>query len=403
MNLEPSAWRRRTQSSKKVVATSASAWCCYVTVVCIALGGTLVESQGLQAVPPRLFVKNLSRNVSLLCKSDKPIEDCSVKIPGYLQWSTADDSSLPSGVGPYGDGWTRGECGVRLMVVKSANEGKFLCNVTIDGQVFQQSIDITLAVTPEPTEIEIGKDTEIANGAYRDNQTLTTRCISEDGLPRSNLSWYLDDDPLDSSLLGEIQLKNRTDNKGKTLFTVEQELRYFLTAQDNGKRIICRASHFAINKGFYRAFLPLNIHFAPLPTPTVTIRDSPNEMINVTIRANPRPTTSWYVKRQTIEEGQSIGPYQAYIPKDLGNGNYQVILRINEPSEQTALIELQATNELGSRTYVIKGSKILEEEDDFPDDIDDDDEEEKSRNGAVFWLISIWTFCTSVIFTCLLR
>lgn len=146
------------------------------------------------------------------------------------------------------------------MVVKSANEGKFFCNVTVGGQVFQESIDITLTVTPEPTEIEIGKDTEISNGGYHENQTLTARCISQDGVPMSNLSWYLDDDLLDSSLLGEIQLKNRTDSKGKTLVTVEQELRYFLTAQDNGKRIICRASHFAIGKGFYRAFLPLNIH-----------------------------------------------------------------------------------------------------------------------------------------------
>lgn len=401
MNLEPSAWRRRTQSSRAVLAASAPVWW-YVTV-CIALGGSLVESQGLQAIPPRLYAKSLSKNVNLLCKSEKPIEDCSVKIPGYTEWSNPDNSKLP-GVGPYGEGWSNGECGVTLMTVKSANEGKFLCNVTVGGQVFQQSIDIVLTVTPEPTEIEIGKDTVISNGGYRENQTLTARCISEDGLPMSNLSWYLDDDLIDSSLLGEIQVKNRTDKKGKPLFTVEQELRYFLTAQDNGKRIICRASHFAINKGFYRAFLPLNILFAPLPTPTVDIRDSPNEMINVTIKANPRPTTSWYVKGQTIEEGQSNGPYQAYIPKDLGNGNYQVILKINEPTEQTELIELQATNGLGSRTYVIKGSKYLENE--IPDGVDDDvndNEEDKGRNGAVFWLISIWTFCTSVIFTCLLR
>lgn len=401
MNLEPSPWRRRTQSSCSktvVVLPAVPVWWLLLTV-CIALGGSLVDSQGLQAIPPRLYVKNLSKNVNLLCKSDKPIEDCSVKIPGYLDWSRADDASLPSGVGPYGDGWSRGECGVKLMTVKSANEGKFFCNVTVSGETFQQTIDITLTVTPEPTEIEIGRDTVISNGGYRENQTLTARCISQDGVPMSNLTWFLDDEPLDESLLGEVQLRNRTDNKGKTLVTVEQELRYFLTAQDNGKRIVCRASHFAITKGFYRAFLPLNIHFAPLPTPTVDIRDSPHEQINVTIKANPRPTTSWTIRGQTIEEGQSNGPYQAYIPKDLGNGNYQVILRINEPTEQTELIELQATNGLGSRTYVIKGSRITENE--IPDG--EDDINEDGRSGAVFWLISIWTFCSAVIFNCLLR
>lgn len=402
MNLEPSPWRRRTQSScsKTVVVALPAVPVWWLLVVCIALGGSLVDSQGLQAIPPRLYVKNLSKNVNLLCKSDKPIEDCSVKIPGYLDWSRADDASLPSGVGPYGDGWSRGECGVKLMTVKSANEGKFFCNVTVSGETFQQTIDITLTVTPQPTEIEIGRDTVISNGGYRENQTLTARCISEDGVPMSNLTWFLDDEPLEGSLLGEVQLRNRTDNRGKTLVTVEQELRYFLTAQDNGKRIVCKASHFAIAKNMmYRAFLPLNIHFAPLPTPTVDIRDSPHEQINVTIKANPRPTTSWTVRGQTIEEGQSNGPYQAYIPKDLGNGNYQVILRINDPTEQTELIELQATNGLGSRTYVIKGSRITENE--IPDG--EDDINEDGRSGAVFWLISIWTFCSAVIFNCLLR
>lgn len=80
-----------------------------------------------------------------------------------------------------------------------------------------------------------------------------------------------------------------------------------------------------------------------------------------------------------------------YIFQD--HGDYLVLLKINEPTEKTELFELNASNDLGSQTYVIKGSKYEENEIVTPTD----------KNGAVFWLISVWTFFSSTLVTCVLR
>lgn len=60
--------------------------------------------------------------------------------------------------------------------------------------------------------------------------------------------------------------------------------------------------------------------FRPVPperVPTIYIGDGEHTMVNITIRANPRPTTLWNVNGMTVIEGQSSGPYQAYYPRDM--------------------------------------------------------------------------------------
>ncbi|XP_053685492.1 fasciclin-3-like [Sabethes cyaneus] len=368
--------------------SSMAAW--MITGLCLALVA-LVESQGIQTIPATAYVKSLSKNIKLLCRSDKPIDACSVKIPGVV--GNQDIHSLPDGINYYGESLHRGDCGIEFATFKSSNEGKFFCNLTIGKELFQSAIDIIIPITPEPTEIELGRNTVIEQGGLAPNQTLAIKCISQDAIPQANLSWFLDDEQIDSSFLGPLQTSITVDKKGRKLLTVQQELHYFITAADCGKKIVCKAEHFAISKGYYRAFLPLNIRIPPQPIPSIYIGEGSHAIVNVTIKSNPRPKTSWKVNGLTIDEGLTVGPYQAYIPKDMDHGDYLILLKINEPTEQTEIFELTASNDLGSQTYVIKGRKYEENEIVTP----------ASKNGAVFWLISIWTFFCSAIVTCALR
>lgn len=359
-------------------------------VFCIVTTGSLVESQAIETIPPKLYVKPLSKEVNLLCRSSKPATACSVKIPGYT--GIYDVHNLPDGLGYYGNSLQHGECGITFVTLKSSNEGKFQCNMTIGGEVFMEAIEVVLTVKPEPTDIEIGESAIVEQGAFAPNQTIRVKCTSMDAIPAANLTWLVDDEQIDGSMIGPLEFTDRVDNKGKKFTTVTQELNYFITSKDHGKKIICRAEHFAITKGFYRAFLPLNIRFPPERVPTIYIGDGEHTMVNITIRANPRPTTLWEVNGMTVIEGQSSGPYQAYYPRDMGFGNYLVMLRINERTEQTEIFELTATNELGSQVYVIKASKQGAEP-----------EPPSPGRASTFWLISIWTYFCSVIVTCLLR
>ncbi|XP_055533777.1 fasciclin-3-like [Wyeomyia smithii] len=359
--------------------TSVTTW--IVSALCIAFI-TLAKSQGIQTIPTTAYVKSLSKNVKLLCRSDKPIDSCSIKIPGFI--GTHDIHKLPDGVNYYGESLPRGDCGIEIVTFKSTNEGKFFCNMTIGEELFIATIDIVIPITPEPTEIELGRNTEIKQGGLAPNQTLAVKCISQDAIPQANLTWFLDDRPMNTSLLAPLETSITVDKKGRKLTTVQQELKYFITAADCGKKIICKAEHFAINKGYYRAFLPLNIRIPPQPKPHIYIENGSYAIVNVTIKSNPRPKTSWKVNGVTIDEGFTVGPYQAYIPKDMDHGDYSILLKINEPAKQTELIELNASNDLGSQTYMIKGSEYQE-------------------NGTSFWLISIWTFFSSMIVTCVLQ
>ncbi|XP_058826594.1 fasciclin-3-like [Topomyia yanbarensis] len=368
------------------------------TGLCVALI-TLVESQGIQTIPSTAYVKTLAKRVDLLCRSDKPIDACSVQIPGIM--GTHDIRNLPHDISYYGDSLHRGDCGIEIARLKTSNEGKFYCNLTIGGELFQETIDIVIAVAPKPTEIELGRNTIIQYGGLAPNQTLAIKCISQDAVPQANLSWFLEDDPIGEEFLGPIVTSVTDDKKGKKLTTVTQLLNYPITAADCGKKIVCRAEHFAIAKsGYYRAFLPLNIRIPPQPIPSIYIGEGTHAVVNVTVKSNPRPKTSWRVNGIVIDEGQSVGPYQAYIPKDMDYGNYLVLLKINEQTEQTELFELIATNELGTQTYVIKASKFPATDGDDDNDVNN---EVDPKSGAVFWLISLWTFFSSVIVTCLLR
>lgn len=369
------------------VSSAASVWRMFVLYIAAL---ALVDSQGIETIPQKLYFKNLSPNVELLCRSSKPIESCSVKIPGYSK--PFDVHELPTGIQYYGNSLGQGDCGILFEKIKSINEGKFECNLTVGGEVFTGAIEVVQGIPPQPTEIAIDRNAIIEHGGFIPNQTLTMKCISQDALPPANLSWYLEDTPMDSSLLGPIEETTKTDKKGKILTTLQQELRYFITTEDTKKKVVCKAEHFAIGKGAYRATLPLNIRYPPQPIPTIYIGEESQALINVTIKANPKPTTSWKVNGVTIDEGESMGPYQAYTPRDMEFGNFLIRLKINEKTRPSEIFELTASNALGAQTYVIKASKYST----------DDNETKPSGSGAVFWLISIWTFFSSVIITCLL-
>lgn len=364
-------------------------------VFCTVTTGSLVESQNIETIPPKLFAKSLASNVHLLCRSSKPATACSVRIPGFS--GTYDVHDLPTGVEYYGESLQRGECGITFSSFKSINEGKFQCNLTVGGEVFTETIETMIAVAPQPTDIEIGANVKVEQGAFEPNQTITIKCSSADGAPVANLSWYMDDELIDSSKLGSLSITDRVDNKGRKLTTVSQEFKYYLTSDDHGRKITCRADHFAIMRGYYRAFLPLSIRFPPEPIPTIYIGDGEHTIVNITIRANPRPTTTWLVNGMTVIEGQSSGPYQAYYPRDMGSGRYLALLKINERTNRTEIFELTATNDVGTQVYVIKASKQ-------GDDASAPEEAPSSPGRAsTFWLISIWTYFCSVIVTCLLR
>lgn len=79
-------------------------------------------------------------------------------------------------------------------------------------------------------------------------------------------------------------------------------------------------------------------------------------IVNVTIRANPRPRIEWVIDGTSIPQGSQAQRYESYQPLDLGNGIYNVSLSIAGLTLEDTNKEykLKASNEFGVQDYVVR-------------------------------------------------
>lgn len=83
---------------------------------------------------------------------------------------------------------------------------------------------------------------------------------------------------------------------------------------------------------------------------------SSTAIVNVTIRANPRPRTEWTIDGLVIPQGTQNSRYESYEPVDLGNGVFNISLSIAGLTleDTNKIYHLKASNEFGSQEYQIK-------------------------------------------------
>uniref|UniRef100_A0A182NP81 Ig-like domain-containing protein n=1 Tax=Anopheles dirus TaxID=7168 RepID=A0A182NP81_9DIPT len=362
-----------------------------------------VRSQHVETEPPSpaYYARN-ARNVELRCRVDKPIEQCRIRLPGPSA-ATYDVASLPAGVQHIGND-TLGECGVRLEQFTANNVGKFVCILLVAGQQYEGSIEVGLRVKPSPSELKISKYTTLVDGGIQANQTLKARCISRQGLPPATLSWLLDNKPIDERLIKPPQITADMKDQ-QVLQTIQQEVNLYVTPEHNGMTLVCIAKHPDFQRE-QRTSFPLNVKFAPEEIPHIHINELPasgSATVNITIHANPKPVTRWTVNGRLIKEGESVDIYQAYYPREIkDNGEYTVLLKNNDCSKERAtLFTLEASNMLGTQTYIIKAVPV-DDEGAVVNEIPTADESRDGSNGSTYWLISVWTFFCSVIATRLL-
>ncbi|XP_055594744.1 fasciclin-3-like [Uranotaenia lowii] len=216
-------------------------------------------SSALQVLtfPRTATVAENQKNVNLLCKipGGESIDFCIVNVPG-VKAPFASSDRLPTpveGIKFYGEGWSKGSCGVTLDSIKPEHDGTFECSVSIKGQLYKGSIDIVVQVAPEPPKIEVSSNVDNSNGELDFGKPLTVRCISRNGWPGAKLSWYLDSTPVTTDLGGPF---SETFNRRTT---VQQYFRKPITVEDNRKRLICRAEHVAYPNGFMEVELPIKL------------------------------------------------------------------------------------------------------------------------------------------------
>ncbi|XP_058459426.1 fasciclin-3-like isoform X2 [Malaya genurostris] len=304
--------------------------------------------------PESVIVSEGQRNVNLNCKTSggEPIDFCIVKVPG-VRAPFASSDRLPApvqGITFYGEGWSKGSCGVTLASISPEHDGTFECTLSVSGQSYKRTIDIVIQgeVAPEPPVIEVSHNVNSRNGEFDYGKPLIVRCISRNGWPGAKLDWYLDDTPITSDLGAAFsETKDRRT-------TVQQFFRKPVAVNDNRKRLKCRAEHGSYPKGFLDTELPIKLRrsngdnnneildgdqrngpIKPLPVQMSISSDIQtsngafkigSEMVVKCVSSDGKPAATflWFLDDQLIYEGLST-PYSS--KSSSGNVNAQQILQ----------------------------------------------------------------------------
>ncbi|CAH2003547.1 unnamed protein product [Acanthoscelides obtectus] len=219
-------------------------------------------------------------------------------------------------------------------------------------------MQLVVAKPPQPPELDLSRGTDSVR-IYKVGDVLEASCIVKDGRPVANISWFLDDDPINQNML---KMPTVVDLAKENLQSKIQNLTLVLHPIHNGKFLKCVAFHPAYPGGHSETKRMLDVRYAPEPA------EEPLDkfgyqigrlgVINVTFRANPRPKIEWSVAGEKIREGytDSTGRMEAEELKDLGRGLYVANLRIaaiRKEDTETDYI-LTAYNDLGPQDYRVK-------------------------------------------------
>ncbi|XP_055716717.1 fasciclin-3 isoform X6 [Phlebotomus papatasi] len=321
----------------------------------IMITGSLTLGQQVDVTPQQVIAR-VGEPASILCRAGRQIQYCRIEIVGERVLNLAPNWKQPPGFTYNGEGLQAGQCGVTIERVKPSNHGPVRCFLGVEGDEIRGTADLVVALEPQRPQLEILSQGR--NGAFEVDTEFQAKCISHDGRPPANITWYLDDEPLFDGLTMPEVVETH-DRNNATLYTVVQGIQRFIRVDDDRRNLICRANHFSYPQGYLDSRIQLLVRYRPQPLPLVKLYGlilGSTGLINVTIRANPRPLSEWHVSGMQIQQGTRNGRYEAYEPQDLGRGEFNVALSIAGLTleDTTKDYLLRASNEFGTQDYQVR-------------------------------------------------
>uniref|UniRef100_A0A6B2EA49 Putative cell adhesion molecule 3 n=1 Tax=Phlebotomus kandelakii TaxID=1109342 RepID=A0A6B2EA49_9DIPT len=321
----------------------------------IMITGSLTLAQRVDVTPQQVIAR-VGEPASILCRAGRQIQYCRIEIVGERVLNLSPSFKQPAGFSYNGEGLQAGQCGVTIERVKTTNHGPVRCFLGVEGDEISGTADLVVALEPQRPQLEILSQGR--NGAFEVDTEFQAKCISHDGRPPANITWYLDDEPLFDGLTMPEVVETH-DRNNATLYTVVQGVQRFIRVDDDRRHLICRANHFSYPQGYLDARIQLLVRYRPQPLPLVKLYGlilGNTGLINVTIRANPRPLSEWHVSGMQIQQGTRNGRYEAYEPQDLGRGEFNVALSVAGLTleDTTKDYLLRASNEFGTQDYQVR-------------------------------------------------
>lgn len=210
-------------------------------------------------------------------------------------------------------------------------------------------------VVPELPLIKLFNDSPLEVG-----QSLTIGCLSRNGDPTADLSWHLNNQQLNETVL-DFEETGDDRSTSNTLSVIQWNVK----VEDDGKILTCQARHPGYLKGFVETKHKLNIKYAPTKQPLKVIggvKIGESVDISVSFRSNPKPTTiKWLVGDTKIYYGavtqkNGVSKCVSREIKAIGHNFWSASLHIANVTDDdiASNYKLQVRNPIGSADYVVQ-------------------------------------------------
>ncbi|XP_047513520.1 fasciclin-3 isoform X2 [Pieris napi] len=319
---------------------------------------SLVTGQTVE-ITPREAVRRVGDDLTVLCKVSYPIDSCRMTVgstPYRLIPSQQDEEVVYSG-----QGLQFGECGAHIKHIKEEWNGNISCMLPPPSGSIEVTGIMRLVVAKPPANPQLISPPQ---SNFKEGDVFMAQCIVPNGRPVAKITWFLDDD----QFLTGVHQPIITSEPGIDLETISQNITKELSADDNGKRLVCRAEHEALDSP-REAARQLVVYYPPKRTEAgqVTIfglKIGSEGRLNVTVRANPPPEAQWTVGELVLAAPQKNedSSITALEPVHLGGGYYNVTLVLTAVAKEDVdrTYYLRVSNDLGREEFALRLSTMDE-------------------------------------------
>ncbi|XP_047542667.1 fasciclin-3 isoform X4 [Vanessa atalanta] len=319
---------------------------------------TVVTGQNVD-ISPKEAVRRAGDDLMVLCKVPYPIDSCRMTVGGKsyrLIPSNQDEEVVYSG-----QGLQYGECGAHIKHIREEWNGNISCMLPPKSGSIEVTGAMRLLVARAPGNPQLISPPQ---STFKEGDDFMAQCIVPDGRPAAKITWYLDE----VQLLAGVHQPIITSEPGSDLQTISQNVSRSLTADDNGKKLVCRAEHEALD-GPKEAARQLVVHYPPkrLEAGPITIfglKLGAEGRLNVSLRANPPPAAEWTLGDAVLAPPAADAERSAVAlePLHLGGGYYNITLVLTRVAKEDVdrTYYLRVTNDLGREEFALRLSTMDE-------------------------------------------
>ncbi|CAG4986167.1 unnamed protein product [Colias eurytheme] len=310
-------------------------------------------------ITPREAVRRVGDDLTVLCKVPYPIDSCRMTVgtTSYRLIPTNQDEEVVYS----GQGLKFGECGAHIKHIKEEWNGNISCLLPPQSGSIEVTATMRLVVAKPPGNPQLISPPQ---SNFKEGDILMAQCIVPNGRPAAKITWFLDD----IQILTGVHQPIISSEPGLDLETISQNITMNLSADDNGKRLMCRSEHEALDNP-REAARQLVVYYPPKrtepgPLTIFGLKIGTEGRLNVTVRSNPPPEAQWTVGDLVLNAPQrnEDASIAALEPVHLGTGFYNITLVLSQVAKEDVdrTYYLRVSNDLGREEFSLRLSTMDE-------------------------------------------